>query len=480
MNKLLSRNARKNIIDLSALGFKKDHSFIQIKNSVDKLINIATKNFRNKVTNHTETSNNSISITSRNFAENNNKKQYDPFKNKLKNKEYFKNDTDYLKRVVKVQEKITPEELKDEKPFNDEKQNKNQVDVNTDNQRESKIEDQKPEEFLKKIIEETSNKKLSDYITDEKLESAQEKYKEINFDYFKQKEIFTRSQVLGVKSKIEKASKADPEWGMNLHRKFLQRNFLKRNNIFYDFEKEPFEDKKINYDFLKNLKLEEPILIYEGFLQSLKPMISAKRHAIAYGLMLPYAYLMFFFNWEFLFSATLSKNFGHMITNLVFIGFVSNCHLMRYYNKTLVTQIKYDGKDDSVIFYTHRGFNNGILEVKHKVGDLFAFKSNSFFLRRDIYIKSVKDPNILYIVPVKGIFHEREAFNNIFDINVNESPEESKRKKKEGVEKKKQNPDPQEKTEENKDNAETSKNNEEPIIGENYQKKKDKEKEIFN
>ncbi len=412
---------------------------------------LANLNFQKDIT--TKVKNTSISLTKRNFTEDNDKKQIiddkDLYVDHLKkNQEYYANDNQYLQRVIKIERTLTPEEqIASQTVYNNiqskikaklfEKTQKPEKEKQKAAAKEDSIiitEYHKPEEFLKKIIKETSNKKLSDYISEEQREGAEEKYKEINYNYFKQKEVYTRAQIYGVKSKINKASAADPEWGTNLHRKFLQRNFLKRNNFLYDLDnkqklKEPFDidDKKINYNFLKSLKLDEPILIYESFLKSLKPMISAKRHFIAYGLMLPYAYSMFFFNYEFLFSMKMHWNLPHVLTNATFIGFMYNYNLMRYYNRALVTQIKYNGKADSVLLYTHRGFNNGVLEVEHQVADLFGFKKASWITGDYIYIKSRKKPNILYLVPMKGIFHEREAFENIFGLIIDDSEEIEKK-----------------------------------------------------
>lgn len=468
MNKLLSRNTKFNL----------------------KLFNIPNKNFSTIAKNSSEKSNISLTlITKRNFTKHNKKQINKSYEDQLKkNQEYFSNDTNYLQRVIKVEKTITPEEQMSQSLFyNENNQNtKSKIKfTNKENQKQEneekqkKTEDLKPEDFLKKAIKETANKKLSDYISEEQRESAQEKYKEINYNYFKQKEVYTRAQIYGVKSKIDKASKEDPEWGTNVHRKFLQRNFLRRNNLFYDFEKESFDDKKINYDFLKSLKLDEPILIYESFLPSLKPMISAKRHTIAYALMLPYAYFMFFFNYDFLFAAKVPQNFAHIMTNAVFIGFVYNYYLMRYYNRALVTQIKYNGKNDSVLFYTHRGFNNGVLEVEHKAADLFGFKKDSWITGDYIYIKSNRESKILYLVPIRGIFHEREAFENIFGMIVDDSEEIEKKRKADG-EKRLQDPEVQENLKKIKDLGNAFKNNVEPSFEEFYENKKKKEEENFD
>ena len=416
MNKIISKNIRKNHLNILMNKLKKDNSRIMSNCTANSLNNLTKKNFSFFTRNSSAKSKSIILITKRNLLKKN--KIADGIKeykeNKKRNQQYFDEDKEYLNRVIEVEETITSENK-----MNEDSENKKKNDNKENNNLNNKA--QKQEEFIKKVIEETSNKKLSDYISEEISESAQDKYKEINYNYFKQKEIYTRSQIYGVKSQIEKASKADPEWGLNVHRKFLQRNFLKKNNLFYDFEKESFDDQKINYDFLKSLKLDEPILMYECFLPSLKPMISAKRHAVAYAFMLPYAYYMFFFNYDFLFSTKSPQNYAHLITNLIFIGLFYNYKLMRYYNKTLVTQIKYNSKNDTVLLYTHRGFNNGALEVEHKVTDLYGFKKTSWINRDYIFIKSKVEDKVLYLVPVKGIYHEKVAFENIFGVNVNEN-----------------------------------------------------------
>lgn len=398
MNKLYSNNTQNKTIGQVKIELTKTLSkinFIRIQNKGITRVNIGLLKTRN------------INILmNRNFADINRKEnelkvQEEIFKG---NKQNFPKDKENLKKEINVKEPISPIEQ-----MNSNHKNK---------QEEQKIfEDANPEEALKRFIKESENKKLSDYVSEELRESAQEKYKEINFNYFKQKEVFTRAQILGIKSNLEKAAETDPEWAFNMHRKFLQRNFLKKNNIFYDFEKEELDEKKINYEFLKSLKLDEPIILYECFLPNLKPMISAKRHAFCYGLLIPYIYLSFFFNYDFLFSNNYPAYFPHLLVNSVFIGFIYNYKLMRYYNKTLVLQIKYNGKEDTVLFYTSKGLKKGTLEVKHKVSDLYGFKKDSIMNDDYVYVKSKTDSKILYLIPSDGIYHEREAFQNIFGLS---------------------------------------------------------------
>jgi hypothetical protein len=89
---------------------------------------------------------------------------------------------------------------------------------------------------------------------------------------------------------------------------------------------------------------------------------------------------------------------------------------MNFYNKTLVTQIKYRGIDDKLIIYTHRGFNKGVMEIEIDIDDFVIIKNN-WFLGNYYYIKGKKNENFLYLIPTKGIFHEKEVFDYLFDAN---------------------------------------------------------------
>lgn len=347
-----------------------------------------------------------FTLSRKNFSESENKKPYNPFHRK-KTKIDVLDDKNNLK---KESTKLNQNE--------NNRNNPNKDDLfelqKTIGMKIDKINDS--EEFEGGVIKENKVKKLEDIILQEREESAQEKYKEINLEYFKQKEIETRSQIYSIKDKLNKASKSDPEWGLNPQRKFLQRNFLKKDNVFYDFNKEELDDKKINYDYIKSLNLSEPITLYESFLTALKPINTVKIHTIIYGLMLPVIYYNFFFNYEFLFSAHFSKNFSHILSNAVFLFFLANFKLLQFYNKTLVTQIKYNGIDDTIIFYLFKGFNKNLIENSHKASELYAFRNTSVLIGDFIFFRSKVDKKLLYIAPVQGIYHEQEVFQNIFGL----------------------------------------------------------------
>ena len=256
---------------------------------------------------------------------------------------------------------------------------------------------------------------MIDFINEEKDASPQEKYKEYSTEYFKAKEAFTRSEIYSMKKKLEKAGKSDPDWQLNLNRKFIQRNFLNKENIFYDFEKEKKEEKIINYEFVKNLNLIEPLMIYETYYKSYKILYKIKRKFMIYCFITSAAYYKFFFNYNFLFAHNFT---AYLVTNTAFIMLVIYWNLIKFYNKTIVLSAKYDNLDDSVIFQTHRYFLKGGATHKIKVSDIECFKKKVFTLGDYIFVRSKSDKKLLFMLFREAIWHEKEVFENIFNISV--------------------------------------------------------------
>lgn len=263
-----------------------------------------------------------------------------------------------------------------------------------------------------------NNEKFAQILKEEKEETPQEKYKEIFDDtYFQNKEIFTRQQIYSIRRKLRKLSKADPEWGIGLHRKFLQRNFLKRENNFNNADDE-IKGRQFDLNFIQSLKLTEPVAIYESLTHSLSPYRSTKRHFVVYAILLPYLYINFFFNYDFLFSFKAGFNFAYPLLNVTFFLFMLNLKYFNFYKNGLVIQLKYDPQENVLLFYTHKYFRKGVNIKKVRLDDVYAFQKKSFSIGEYIFVKLYSKDSEIFLFSQDGIWHEKELFENIFNFNI--------------------------------------------------------------
>lgn len=238
-------------------------------------------------------------------------------------------------------------------------------------------------------------------------ESIQEKYKDYFVKNMKKEEAFRRGKDQEFFNQLKK-NKLPPT---KLSSLLLKRNFLKFNEEKITTQ----EEKVIELKDIEDMKIEDPITLYEIDLNAVTMYKKLE------NLVRNYTILALLFNGGFVFSFKML----FMQTTLVYLGaYLSNILIfvsLLYVNKlknSKILAIEFLPKENSIIITKWKNFSKNVEKIKFSCQELELFESDKFLeYGLNIRMKNNKKVNLYIGTDEEGIWHNKKIFEEILNNN---------------------------------------------------------------
>jgi hypothetical protein len=246
-----------------------------------------------------------------------------------------------------------------------------------------------------------SNKKFP-YEKEE--ESAQEKYKDFIVKNLKEEEAFRRSKDEEFFNQMKKNQLSPTKLSSLL----MRRNFLK----FKEEKSVPEPEVEIDLKDIENLKIEDPITLYEIDLNSInlyKKLDPLIRNYTIFAILFNGGFAL---SYKMLFMQTTLTYLGAYLSNILI--FVSILYVNKLKNSKILS-IEYLPRDKSIIITKWKNFSKNTQKIKFAAEELELYESDKFLeYGLNLRMKKNKKNNLYIGTDEEGIWHNRKIFDEIF------------------------------------------------------------------
>jgi len=238
-------------------------------------------------------------------------------------------------------------------------------------------------------------------------ESTQEKYKEYFIKNLKEEEAIRRGVDQEFYNQL-KNNKLSPSKFTSL---LMKRNFLK----FKEENYKPKNDEEISIKDLQELKIEEPITLYEIDLNSVTQYKKLDHLIKAYSFLFISVNSLFTFSFKLLFLQTsLIYSTTYLINALTMISFLY-VHKLKNFK---ILAIEYLPIENSIIITKWKYFSKKFQKIKFSCEELELFESEKIFEGGlNLRLRNHKNVQFYLGSDEEGIWHNRKIFDEIFKKN---------------------------------------------------------------